>query len=169
MSAVTDAGGTHWVLTFVCPDRPGIVHALSGAVVAAEGNITESQQFSSDDTGRFFLRMQVESPSDARQLAAHVSPVAQRFGAFRKPPGLRHHQAVQRQRGVGRDLDLREAEGAALGADRVLDLGELDAGGGGGRGTACRRWLSAAATRLCGPGLPGPCRCWSRRGGSHQP
>jgi formyltetrahydrofolate deformylase len=81
VSAVTDAVGTHWVLTFVCPDGPGIVHALSGAIVAADGNITESQQFSSDDTGRFFLRMQVESPSDSRQLAAHVAPVAQRFGA----------------------------------------------------------------------------------------
>jgi formyltetrahydrofolate deformylase len=82
VSDVTDAVvGTHWVLTFVCPDRPGIVHALSGAIVAADGNITESQQFSSDDTGRFFLRMQVESPSDSRQLAAHVAPVAHRFEA----------------------------------------------------------------------------------------
>jgi formyltetrahydrofolate deformylase len=78
---VTDAPDAHWVLTFVCADRPGIVHALSGAVVAAGGNITESQQFSSEDTGRFFLRMQVESPSTAQQLAAHLAPVAHRFEA----------------------------------------------------------------------------------------
>ena len=78
---MTAADATHWVLTFVCPDGPGIVHALSGAIVAADGNITESQQFSSDDTGRFFLRMQVESPSTAQQLAAHVAPVAHRFDA----------------------------------------------------------------------------------------
>jgi formyltetrahydrofolate deformylase len=51
----------HWVLTFVCPDRPGIVHAISGAVVQAGGNITESQQFTSDDTGRFFMRLQIEA------------------------------------------------------------------------------------------------------------
>lgn len=51
----------HWVLTFVCPDRPGIVHAISGAVVEAGGNITESQQFTSDDTGRFFMRLQIEA------------------------------------------------------------------------------------------------------------
>jgi formyltetrahydrofolate deformylase len=51
----------HWVLTFVCPDRPGIVHAISGAVVNAGGNITESQQFTSDDTGRFFMRLQIEA------------------------------------------------------------------------------------------------------------
>lgn len=51
----------HWVLTFVCPDRPGIVHAISGAVVDAGGNITESQQFTSEDTGRFFMRLQIEA------------------------------------------------------------------------------------------------------------
>jgi formyltetrahydrofolate deformylase len=78
---VTDAPDAHWVLTFVCADRPGIVHALSGAIVAAGGNITESQQFSSDDTGRFFLRLQVQSPSTAQQFAAHLAPVAARFEA----------------------------------------------------------------------------------------
>lgn len=51
----------HWVLTFVCPDRPGIVHAISGAVVKAGGNITESQQYTSEDTGRFFMRLQIEA------------------------------------------------------------------------------------------------------------
>ncbi len=51
----------HWVLTFVCPDQPGIVHAISGAVVEAGGNITESQQFTSSDTGRFFMRLQIEA------------------------------------------------------------------------------------------------------------
>ncbi len=51
----------HWVLTFVCPDRPGIVHAISGAVVQAGGNITESQQYTSEDTGRFFMRLQIEA------------------------------------------------------------------------------------------------------------
>jgi formyltetrahydrofolate deformylase len=81
VSAVTDPSDAHWVLTFVCTDRPGIVHALSGAIVAADGNITESRQFSSHDTGRFFLRLQVESPSTAQQFAAHLAPVAARFGA----------------------------------------------------------------------------------------
>lgn len=51
----------HWVLTFVCPDRPGIVHAISGAVVQAGGNITESQQYTSEDTDRFFMRLQIEA------------------------------------------------------------------------------------------------------------
>lgn len=51
----------HWVLTFICPDRPGIVHAISGAVVQAGGNITESQQYTSEDTHRFFMRLQIEA------------------------------------------------------------------------------------------------------------
>ena len=31
---------THWVLTLVCTDRPGIVHSVSGAIVEAGGNIS---------------------------------------------------------------------------------------------------------------------------------
>ncbi|RNE64020.1 formyltetrahydrofolate deformylase [Cryobacterium tepidiphilum] len=65
----------HWVISLVCPDQPGIVHAVSGAIVAARGNITESQQFSSADTGRFFIRLQVESPADRAELEAALAPV----------------------------------------------------------------------------------------------
>ncbi|MCL6423359.1 formyltetrahydrofolate deformylase [Brachybacterium sp. JHP9] len=68
-----------WVLTVVCEDRPGIVHALSGAIVAADGNILESQQFSSPDTGRFFLRQQIEIGADAELLREKLAPIAQRF------------------------------------------------------------------------------------------
>ena len=27
----------HWIVTLVCDDRPGIVHAVTGAIVEAEG------------------------------------------------------------------------------------------------------------------------------------
>ena len=70
----------HWVLTFVCRDQPGIVHAVSGAIVEAQGNITESQQFSSPDTGRFFLRLQLETPAAREALVAALEPVIARFG-----------------------------------------------------------------------------------------
>ncbi|WP_231979664.1 ACT domain-containing protein [Tessaracoccus coleopterorum] len=39
------------VVTLDCPDRPGIVHAITGAIIAFGGNITELQQFSSPDSG----------------------------------------------------------------------------------------------------------------------
>jgi formyltetrahydrofolate deformylase len=69
----------HWVLSLVCTDGPGIVHAVSGAVVEARGNITESQQFASIDTGRFFMRLQVESPADRDEFETALAPVIERF------------------------------------------------------------------------------------------
>jgi formyltetrahydrofolate deformylase len=71
---------THWVLTIVCDDRPGIVHALSGAIVEAKGNITESQQFSSLDTDHFFMRLQVESTATREEFEAALAPVIERYG-----------------------------------------------------------------------------------------
>jgi formyltetrahydrofolate deformylase len=70
---------THWILTLVCKDKPGIVHAISGAIVEAKGNITESQQFSSADTGTFFMRLQVESDVSKEQFEAAIAPVAERY------------------------------------------------------------------------------------------
>ncbi len=71
---------THWILTLVCEDRPGIVHAISGAIVEAEGNITESQQFSSDDTGTFFMRLQVESTISREAFEAALAPITDTYG-----------------------------------------------------------------------------------------
>ncbi|SMH31560.1 formyltetrahydrofolate deformylase [Rathayibacter oskolensis] len=72
--------GNHWTLTFACPDLPGIVHAVSGAVVAAKGNITESQQFSSADTGRFFMRLQVEAPVTREVFEKALQPITEHYG-----------------------------------------------------------------------------------------
>jgi formyltetrahydrofolate deformylase len=70
---------THWVLTLVCKDRPGIVYAISGAIVKASGNITESHQYTSEDTGRFFMRLQIESPATRDELEQQISPVTTEF------------------------------------------------------------------------------------------
>ncbi len=71
----------HWVITLTCHDRPGIVHAISGACVAAGGNITESQQFSSADTGRFFIRLQVDAVDDRTLLENAFAHVVREFDA----------------------------------------------------------------------------------------
>ena len=73
------SSSTHWVLTLVCADQPGIVHAISGAVVKAGGNITESQQFSSDDTGRLFMRLQVQSAASREAFKAALAPVTAHY------------------------------------------------------------------------------------------
>ncbi|MFI8529489.1 formyltetrahydrofolate deformylase [Streptomyces aquilus] len=51
-----------YILTVTCPDQPGIVHALSGGITGAKGNILESAQFSDPGTGVFTLRVCLEAP-----------------------------------------------------------------------------------------------------------
>ena len=47
-----------YVLTLSCPDRPGIVHAVSGFLLERGGNIEEAAQYNDPDTGLFFMRVQ---------------------------------------------------------------------------------------------------------------
>jgi formyltetrahydrofolate deformylase len=55
---------TEYVLTLSCPDRPGIVAAVSGLLAERGGNIVESQQYGDPATGRFFMRVQFTVPAD---------------------------------------------------------------------------------------------------------
>ncbi|MFZ4117031.1 MAG: formyltetrahydrofolate deformylase [Rhodoluna sp.] len=72
----------HWVLTFVCTDQPGIVHSISGAIVQAHGNITESKQFTSTESGKFFMRLQVEVSASKEEFTEKLSEVAKRYDAL---------------------------------------------------------------------------------------
>ena len=47
-----------YVLTLACPDRPGIVHAVSGFLLERGGNIEEATQYNDHGTGLFFMRVQ---------------------------------------------------------------------------------------------------------------
>jgi len=49
-----------FVLTIVCPDRPGIVYAVSSFLVQHSANILESQQFDDRVEDRFFMRVHFE-------------------------------------------------------------------------------------------------------------
>lgn len=70
-----------FVLILSCPDRPGIVHAVSGFLVERNGNIVESQQFGDQLTDRFFMRIDfvIESAATAESLRADFASVASRF------------------------------------------------------------------------------------------
>lgn len=57
-----------FVLTLSCPDRPGLVAAVSGSLFAAGGNIREAQQFDDTETCNFFMRIVVDL--DPEQSAA---------------------------------------------------------------------------------------------------
>ena len=73
-----------FVLVLACPDRPGIVHAVSGFLVRHGGNILESQQFGDQLVGRFFMRIDfmlgAGATVDAATLRADFEPVAREFG-----------------------------------------------------------------------------------------
>lgn len=70
-----------YILTLSCPDRTGIVHAVSGWLLAHQGNIIDSQQFGDDETHRFFLRVHFSLPQakEVDALVASFEEVQQRF------------------------------------------------------------------------------------------
>jgi formyltetrahydrofolate deformylase len=51
------------ILTLTCPDRPGIVHAVTAGLLDVEGNIVENEQFTDPDTNTFCMRTVVATPS----------------------------------------------------------------------------------------------------------
>ncbi|MER2584168.1 MAG: formyltetrahydrofolate deformylase, partial [Candidatus Competibacter sp.] len=69
-----------YVLTIACPDRVGIVAAVSNALADHYGNIVESDQFSDTETGRFFMRLVFDLDETIEPvLLAHFQPLAHRF------------------------------------------------------------------------------------------
>ena len=63
-----------------CPDRLGLVHAVSGFLLERGGNIEEAAQYNDHDTGLFFMRVQFScsqlSPAELRsQLASFAEPL----------------------------------------------------------------------------------------------
>ena len=50
-----------FVLTLVCPDRPGLVHAVCSGLLAVGGNIVENHQFGDTDTATFCMRTVVDA------------------------------------------------------------------------------------------------------------
>src|SRR3954467_1974772 len=62
-------------LVISCPDRPGIVAAVSRFLFESGANITRSDQYSTDpEGGAFFLRMEFTLAEEAR------ADLAERFG-----------------------------------------------------------------------------------------
>jgi formyltetrahydrofolate deformylase len=70
-----------FVLVLDCPDRPGIVHSVSGFLFEHGGNIVESQQFFDRLNGRFFMRIDFSMSGGAtvESLRSEFAAVSQRF------------------------------------------------------------------------------------------
>lgn len=70
-----------YILTLSCPDRIGIVHAVSAVLLKHQGNILDAQQFGDPMTNRFFLRVHFELPQGAGVAATQsdLDQLAQTF------------------------------------------------------------------------------------------
>lgn len=55
-----------YVLILSCPDRPGLVFAVTRWIAESGGNILDSQQFSDTSDNEFFLRVHFTLPSNPR-------------------------------------------------------------------------------------------------------
>jgi formyltetrahydrofolate deformylase len=71
---------TTYILTLSCPDRTGIVHAVSGFLLERGGNIEEAAQYNDHDTGLFFMRVQFACEQiDGETLNVQWGAFAQTF------------------------------------------------------------------------------------------
>ena len=73
-----------YILTLSCPDRTGIVHAVSGFLLQNGGNIEEAAQYNDHDTGLFFMRVQfacdqLPHAELSAQLQAFAGPFQMRW------------------------------------------------------------------------------------------
>lgn len=65
-----------YILKLSCPDGPGIVHAVTGVLVATGSNIVSSAQYGDADHQRFFMRIAFESPTGLEALQQAFAPLA---------------------------------------------------------------------------------------------
>lgn len=71
-----------YILKLSCPDRVGVVAAVSSLLAQHQGWIVESDHHSDQTTKTFFLRQEVLAdslPFDACTLNKHLQPIAQQF------------------------------------------------------------------------------------------
>ncbi|MEE4591817.1 formyltetrahydrofolate deformylase [Streptomyces sp. DSM 41524] len=70
-----------YILTLSCPDKQGIVHAVSSYLFMTGCNIEDSQQFGDRDTGLFFMRVafRAVSPVKVADLRASFAAVGESF------------------------------------------------------------------------------------------
>jgi formyltetrahydrofolate deformylase len=71
--------GAELILTLSCPDRPGIVHGVSGFLAERGCNILDSQQYGSTSSATFFMRVHIDAPGDVDDLRAQFAIVASDF------------------------------------------------------------------------------------------
>jgi formyltetrahydrofolate deformylase len=79
------------ILTLSCPDKAGIVHAVSGLLLNHGANIEEAAQFNDPQTGLFFMRVQFKT-EDATHT--HITSAFQEL-ALKLAMTFELHQATR--------------------------------------------------------------------------
>lgn len=69
----------NYYLTLTCPNKPGIVAAVSTYIFQAGGDIEEAQQFDDKASKRFFMRVSFSCPTDGNTLRSGFAEIAKRF------------------------------------------------------------------------------------------
>jgi formyltetrahydrofolate deformylase len=72
-----------YILKVSCPDRPGIVHAVSGFLYERGGNILDSAQFGDSHRGEFFMRVHFQHAGAAG--SADLAELRTAFGELALP------------------------------------------------------------------------------------
>ena len=87
---------TAYILNLSCPDRQGIVHAVSGFLLERQGNIEEAAQYNDPDTGLFFMRVQFACD------AVRQNDLREQLTSFANPFGMKWtlHDTTQPMRTV---------------------------------------------------------------------
>ena len=70
-----------YILTLSCPDRPGIVHGVSGALLDVDANILENAQFDDLDSGLFTMRTRFETERSHEEINDVLAPMVAELSA----------------------------------------------------------------------------------------
>jgi len=83
------------IASLQCADQPGIVHAMTSAVLACQGNIIENQQFTDPVTNTFVMRTRFETPN-----ALEVATASLVEGLSKFKPALHIRPTEQKPRAL---------------------------------------------------------------------
>jgi formyltetrahydrofolate deformylase len=105
-----------YILTLSCPDRLGLVHAVSGFLLERGGNIEEAAQYNDHDTGLFFMRVQFQcgqlTYEDLRtQLGFFAQPYQMQWGLHATSQAMRTVLMVSKEGHCLNDLLFRWKSG----------------------------------------------------------
>ena len=90
---MNNAEPTSYVLRFDCPERPGLVHSITGILLRHGGDIGELKQFDDPRAGHFFLRVRFSTDDGVEALRNELDQLAGELGANWE---LREHGARRR-------------------------------------------------------------------------